>query len=128
MITPHKLAEIQRQVRPLVRGLFAKAYANQRHDGDLLIVYLHGHYDESNHGFILSDGRRASAYMTGNGDEGLVFEYQYEVIRKLITAVFYNGSRRRAYAHHPFPYEQRQERFEFETMAYMAIWESDYFI
>ncbi len=128
MLTPHKLTEVQKQIRPLVRELFAKAYANQRYDGDLLIVYLHGHYDERNRGFILSDGRRASAYATGNGTEGIIFGYQYDVVKKLITAVLHRGSRRQAYAHHPFPYDQRNAGIEFEAMAYMAIWESDYFI
>jgi hypothetical protein len=125
------LKKIEADVQPVVENFFTKIEKNQYHEGDLLLVSVHGFYDRRHEGSLLNKKLRLSSYVFGVGEEGLTNQTQFDFFNAFLSAYLNSGSREK-YVDYIRTDSQAQAAYlitiQLELMIYLKFWESDYFL
>jgi hypothetical protein len=127
MINYKRLINSQTLSDSHVRSVFELAFNNQVRQGDLLLVCMHGHFDQDMLGAKLADNRRASPLVTGLGKDGLIYDYQYNSVRTL-TDLSISIEENAYLLKDEDSRNFKLLKYEIMGNVYNAIWESHYYI
>ncbi|MBP6732733.1 MAG: hypothetical protein KA149_11780 [Chitinophagales bacterium] len=131
MLYIEKLKQLEPEVEKVVDGFFKKIEKNQFHEGDLLLVAVHGFYDKRTDESIFLKKMKLSPYVFGSGEEGLTNQTQYDFYNAFLSAYVNYGDRQK-YLEYLKTDKQAQASYlitlQLELVIYLKFWESDFFL
>lgn len=124
MLYLDRLKFFEKEAEIAVGSLFTKAEKNQDHENDLLLVLIHGHYNDT--------FKQLSPYMFGDGREGLADQAQYDFFHSFRTSYITKDNRQDFITSLDVDKHKAMKQYhiitQLELLIYLKFWESDYIL
>jgi hypothetical protein len=130
------LNQFDNELKPAMEELFQKALESQKHQGNLLLMYLNGWYDKTILEINERNGLNVSPYQIGIGYIGLsdqthykfIDEYRKNNISEINSDKYLEYLNKGEKDEFFFKTEKDEFSFNIETLIYLKIWENDLFL
>jgi hypothetical protein len=132
MLYKDKLDSFNRISQNAVEDFFKKCKQNQSDPNDLLLVILHGFFDESILQTRKIGNKKLSPYVFGHGYEGLANDTQYQFFHQFRLTYFTNNSREDYIKYNTNENPGWKNYYhiitQLELLVYLKFWESDFIL